>query len=190
MSHQLSQNARKMTHNGNFFSMHHSLYNQFKHCVKTKYHLVPDTCITCKCSRSWTFNHSFYYRMLKMFTWSSVVRRNWPRRSWFYKRQFERGIVVDASWRWRTAVSQCKQHGGRTLPEKDSLWYWHKDDYMIDEFCKLLVNIHIKEFPRQILESCNYFFCQMWSTWYFNKSLGLLKILYSCDLMQDSEILA
>lgn len=136
------------------------------------------------------FKHSFYYRMLKMFTWSSVVRRNWPRRSWFYKRQFERGIVVDASWRWRTAVSQCKQHGGRTLPEKDSLWYGHKDDYMIDEFCKLLVNIHIKESPRQILESCNYFFCQMWSTWYFNKSLGLLKILYSCDLMQDSEILA
>lgn len=54
MSHQLSQNARKMTHNGKFISMHHSLYNQFKHCLKTKYHLVPDTCITCKCSRSWT----------------------------------------------------------------------------------------------------------------------------------------
>lgn len=80
------------------------------------------------CSRSWIFIHLFYYRMHKMFTWSSAVRRNWPRRSWFYRRRFGHGIAVDASWRWRTAVSQCKQHGGHTSPEKDSLWYWYKGD--------------------------------------------------------------
>lgn len=108
----------------NLFPCIINTYRQWKHSVKVKYQLVPGI----KCSRSWIFIHLFYYRMHKMFTWSSAVRRNWPRRSWFYRRRFGPGIVVDASWRWRTAVSQCKQHGGHTSPEKDSLWYWHKGD--------------------------------------------------------------
>ena len=76
----------------------------------------------CKITRSREakFSSILYYRMHKMSTWSSAVRKSSPRRSWFCRRRSEPGTADVASWRWRTAVSPCRQHGGPTLPEKDS----------------------------------------------------------------------